>query len=160
MPQGLERMHAGSSPYSTAPFRLWKLGAEDLSFYAPIHHPTTVGNDSAALRHLVFLLHLYQSHPVRSGGSCAPRKTDARHYARSHRAGPCGIGPGPAVFRALCRLGLELPSGRFRRELHQSVPHSAGRTRPLSAGHPVTCGPFLGLCDRAEPPHRLSFCRL
>lgn len=34
------------------------------------------------------------------------------------------------------------------------------RTRPLSAGHPVTCGPFLGLCDRAEPPHRLSFCRL
>lgn len=92
MPQGLERMHAGSSPYSTAPFHLWKFGAGDLSFYAPIHHPTTVGNDSAALRHLVFLLHLYQSHPVRSGGSCAPRKTDARHYARSHRAGPCGIG--------------------------------------------------------------------
>lgn len=54
MPQGLERMHAGSSPYSTAPFHLWKFGAGDLSFYAPIHHPTTVGNDSAALRHLVF----------------------------------------------------------------------------------------------------------
>ena len=49
-------------------------------------------------RHLVFLLHLYQSHPVRSGRKLRPRKTDARHYARSHRAGPCGIGPDRPFF--------------------------------------------------------------